>query len=542
MTIYELPSTLVQCSRQEEQVMADYDAIVIGAGNNALVCALYLARAGWRVLVLEQASDVGGAARSAEVTCPGFKHDLFATNFTSFTESPAYRDFKSELDTLDVRFLNNSFPYASAYSGGKVARIYCDPEMSEHEIARFSPRDLAGWRAAVSFFKRTAPTFLPLHTTTLPSVAMFRRLARIATGRPADTLALCRLLLESPRQFVDHHFHSPEVKGLFTPWAFHLDYGPDVRGGATFSFVSAISAYLHGIKVVRGGASCLFTTVRALIEKYGGEVLVNSKVAGIEISDNRAVGVRLERGDVITAGKAVIANVAPRWLFGTLVASDTLPSGFYRRISRFRHGVGTFVVHLALSQELQWNAADDLSGFNYVHLYGSTEEIDNTYTQALAGYLPSRPMLVVSQTTQVDPSRAPSGKHVARIHARAFPMEIRDDAAGTIRGREWDAIKESMADRLVEMLAEHAPNVHSALLARHCVSPLDLQRSNPNLINGDCNGGSHHLDQYYFARPVPGWTRYSTPIRSLHMIGASQWPGSGVNGSSGYLLAQQLLA
>jgi phytoene dehydrogenase-like protein len=522
--------------------MADYDAIVIGSGNNGLVCALYLAQAGWRVLVLEQMSDVGGAARSAEVTSPGFKHDLFATNFTLFTGSPAYRDFQSELHALDVRFLSNNCPYATAYAGGKVARVYSDPEMTEHEFGRYSPQDLAGWRAAVSFFKRTAPTFLPLHTTTLPSAAMFRQLARIAMGRPADTFALGRLILESPRQFVDRHFHSAEVKGLFTPWAFHLDYGPDVRGGATFSFISAISAYLHGIKIVQGGASCLFTAVRALIEKYGGDVSINSKVTSVEISNGRAVGVRLEYGDVITAAKAVIANVAPRWLFGTLVQSDRLPSRFYRRISRFRHGVGTFVVHLALAEELQWKASDDLSQFNYVHLYGTPEEIDQTYTQALSGYLPSRPMLVVSQTTQVDPSRAPSGKHVARIHARAFPMEIRGDAAGSIGGSDWDAVKGAMADRLVEMLAQHAPNVHSALLARHCVSPLDLQRSNPNLINGDCNGGSHHLDQYYFARPAPGWTRYSTPIRGLHMIGASQWPGSGSNGISGYLLAKRLLA
>ena len=99
-----------------------------------------------------------------------------------------------------------------------------------------------------------------------------------------------------------------------------------------------------------------------------------------------------------------------------------------------------------------------------------------------------------------------------------------------------------MADRLVDILAEHAPNVHSALLARHAVSPLDLERANPNLINGDCNGGSHHLDQYYLTRPALGWTSYSTPVRGLYMIGASQWPGSGINGASGYLLAKKLLA
>ena len=314
--------------------MADYDAIVIGSGNNGLVCALYLAQSGWRVLVLEQAPEVGGAAQSAAVTLPGFTHDLFATNLTLFTGSPAYRDFQAELTRLNVRFLNNSAPFASAYDGDRVARVYTNVEMTEQEIGRHSRQDLAGWRNAVAFFDRTAPNFLPLHTTTLPSAAMFRQLGKIAVGRPADTLALGRLLLESPRQFVDRHFHSPEVKGLFTPWAFHLDYGPDVRGGATFSFVSAMTAYLRGIKIVEGGAGKLFTAMRAIIEQRGGTVLTDSKVAGVEIRDARAAGVQLERGGAISASKAVIANVAPRRLFGTLVPGDKLPAKFYRRIKR----------------------------------------------------------------------------------------------------------------------------------------------------------------------------------------------------------------
>jgi phytoene dehydrogenase-like protein len=151
-------------------------------------------------------------------------------------------------------------------------------------------------------------------------------------------------------------------------------------------------------------------------------------------------------------------------------------------------------------------------------------------------------MLVVSQTTQIDPSRAPAGKHVARIHARAFPAMIAGDAAGQIAERDWDAVKDRVADRLVDLLAEHAPNLKDVLLARHVVSPLDLERGNPNLIGGDCNGGSHHLDQHYFFRPLLGWSRYRTPIRQLYMVGASTWPGGGVNAASGYLLAKQLLS
>jgi phytoene dehydrogenase-like protein len=521
--------------------MADYDAIIVGAGHNGLVVALCLARAGWRVLVVEQALNIGGAVQTAEITLPGFKHDLFASNLTLFTASPAYREFKSEFDLLGLRFLSNNCPFASAYADGQTARVYRNPEATELEMARFSAEDLAGWRSAVVLFKQSAPNFLPLQFTTFPSFDMVRQLGRILGDGPSGALKLARILSQTPRQFVDRYFTSPEVKGLFTPWAFHVDYGPDIRGGAIFALVSAMSAYLRGMHVAEGGAGQVIAAIRTLLEKRGGHILTATMVTKVQVSEGRAVGIETARGDVITAGKAVIANVTPRKLFGGLVSSDDLPSGFFRRIGRFRYGVGTIVVHLALDRKLEWKAAENLSDFNYIHLCGTGEEIADAYAQSTSGKIPTRPMMIVSQTSQVDPSRAPPGHHVARVHARAFPGKILGDAAGQIKGHDWDDVKEAVADRLIDLLAAQAPNVKSALLARRVVSPLDLERSNPNLVEGDCNGGSAHLDQHYFARPILGWSRYSTPIRQLYMVGASQWPGSGVNASSGYLLAKQLL-
>jgi phytoene dehydrogenase-like protein len=520
--------------------MADYDCIVIGSGHNGLICALYLARAGWRVLVLEQQSSIGGAAQTSELTLPGFKHDLYATNFTSFLASPAYADFGSSFSALGVRFIAAEHCYASAYADS-VARVYRDPDATEAEIARHTLRDLDGWRDVVRLFTTSASRFLPLHFTRLGSRQMMGHVARIATGPIGDTIDLARILIASSRQFVDRYFASEAVKGLFTPWAFHLDYGPDIRGGATFAFVAAISAYLRGLNLVEGGAGELMQALRLMIEKHGGQVMTGSPVSQIVVSNGAARGVRLADNREISAAKAIVANVAPGRLFGELVARDELPSAFFRRMSGFRHAVGTFVLHLALSDRLQWLGAEDLSAFAYVHLNGASEDISATYAQALAGHIPSRPMLIVSQATAIDPSRAPAGRQIVRVHARAFPTRILGDASQSIEERDWDRIKEAVADRLIDLLAEQAPNVRSALLQRAAVSPADLERANPNLVGGDCNGGSHHLNQYYFMRPAVGWTSYRTPIRNLHMIGASQWPGSGVNGASGYLLARQLI-
>jgi phytoene dehydrogenase-like protein len=371
---------------------------------------------------------------------------------------------------------------------------------------------------------------------------MFRQVGRIFAGNPVDAVSLSRLLFESARQFCDRRFQSLDIKSLFTPWAFHLDFGPDVRGGAIFSFIPSMSAHLRGIRIVQGGASRLTGAFRMLIEGYNGTVRTGTHVKAIEIIRNRAVGVTLENGESLPARCAVIASVSPKRLFGTLVQPDKLPSGFFRKMDRFRHAPGTFIVHLALQEELVWRAGEDLSKFSYIHLNCSPAEIGKAYSDALAGYLPARPMLIVSQPTPVDPSRAPAGRHIVRIHARAFPISILGDAAGTIDGRDWNSVREGIADRIIDILADHAPNVHSALLARHVMSPADIERINPSLVNGDCNGGSQHLDQYYFARPALGWSKYRTPVESLYMIGASQWPGSGVNGVSGHLLARQLIA
>ena len=519
----------------------DFDAIIVGAGHNGLICGLYLAKEGYRVLVVEQADDVGGACRSAEVTVPGFIHDLFATNFTLFTASRAYHDFADELSSLGVRFLSSDESFATGYADGRTARVFASVEKTEQCVGELAPSDLPAWRNLVQFFKTAAPYFLPLHSMLSPSSAMLQQLGRIATSGPSQTMELIRLLVATPRGFLVRHFRSSHMHGLFMPWAFHLDYGPDVRGGAAFAFVAAMSAHLRGIQIVEGGASRLTSALRLLIERHGGQVRTDSNVTAINVSANQATSVSISGEASPISSRAVIANVAPSKLFGQLVEADAVPARFHRQMLRFRHAVGTFVVHLALKEALEWKGGQDLANFSYIHLYGSMPEVERAYTQALEGYLPARPMLIVSQTTAVDPSRAPAGQHVVRVHARAFPIEIKGDAGNSIEGRDWQSVREAVADRITDMLVEYAPNVRTALLGTHIVSPADLERANPNLINGDCNGGSHHLDQYYLARPAFGWSRYNTPIENLYMIGASQWPGSGINGVSGRLLASRLI-
>ena len=520
--------------------MADFDAVFIGSGHNALSAALILSHAGWRVLVLERAGKLGGALRTEELTLPGFRHDLAATNVGRFAVSPVYQQFRDDFEALGLRFLINAKAFASVYASSRAAVAYADNAAMEAALAKWSASDMRGWHSLRGLFDRIAPDLLGLHFAAMPSAGALRRAARIARS-PGDAMRLARILMQSPQAFVAGFLPTPEVQSLILPWSFHSDFPPDVRGGAIFAFVTALSAQQRGIGVAQGGAGRITDALTALIARNGGECRVGMDVVRIHVRNGAAAAVETNDGQTISAARAIVASVTPRNLFGGLVVKEDLPAGFMRRIGRFRYGIGTFVVHMALSQALKWRETEELAEFNTVHINAEAEHLRRTYEQSEAQLIPERPLLIVSQTTLPDPSRAPAGRHIARIHSRAFPTDIRGDAAGRIAGRDWRAAREFVADRLVAQLAEHAPNVAEALLARRAVSPLDLEAENSNFIGGDCASGSQHLDQNYMFRPLLGWSRYRTPITNLYMTGSSTWPGSGIHGASGYLLAQELL-
>ena len=175
-----------------------------------------------------------------------------------------------------------------------------------------------------------------------------------------------------------------------------------------------------------------------------------------------------------------------------------------------------------------------------MHVGPYLEDMALAYQQASAGLLPAEPMVVAGQPTVADPTRAPEGKHVLWVMARFAPARIVGDAAGEIEARDWNDAKDAYADRVIDILERYAPGLRDRTLGRHVISPADLERLNPNLLEGEGLGGSHHPAQNFFMRPFPGWSRYRTPIDRLYMCGASTWPGAGTGAGSGYLLGRQL--
>lgn len=317
----------------------------------------------------------------------------------------------------------------------------------------------------------------------------------------------------------------------------HLDYAPDISGGALFSFLESIGGQEFGMVLGKGGANTLVRALTNVIQENGGEVVANSKVTEILLENGAAVGVKTEDGRIIKA-KTVIANVNPA-LVPKLLPVSTSADENISKINKFRPGLGTMMIHLALSDLPDWTAPEAKS-FNYVHIGPYLDDMAMTYTMAAAGKLPTQPTLVVGQPTVSDPSRAPKDKHILWIQVRVLPLEITGDASGVISGKSWDEIGEQYADRVIDIIEEYAPGLKNKILGRKVLTPTDLERYNVNLIKGDSLGGSHHPAQFFFLRPAPGWTGHKTPIKNLYICGSGTWPGGGVGGGSGLMVANLL--
>ena len=523
--------------------MDGYDAIVIGAGHNGLVAATYLARAGWRTLVVERAEHPGGAVRSEELTLPGFVHDVFATNMNLFRGSPVAAELGAELERHGLRYATSALPFANVFPDGAALRVLQDPAATLAGLRAHSIRDAAGWEALDGLYERLAPALFALYGSRLTAPALARQAALLVPDlRGRGLAALARLLVSSTRELADGHLHTREAKALLACWGMHLDFGPDVSGGAMFPFLEAFTDMRTGISIAQGGASRLAWALVALLREAGGEVRLGAEAVRVIVEGGRASAVELAGGERIAARRAVIANLTPSQLYGRLLGADAVAPRLRRAAAAYTYGPATMMVHLALSGPVPWSAGEDLARFAYVHVAPYLDDLALTYAHACAGVLPAEPLLVVGQTSAVDPTRARAGEHVVWVQVRTLPARIAGDALGEIAARDWAAAAEPYADRVLAKLERYAPGVIARVRARAVLSPADLERLDPNLAGGDSLAGSMHLRQNFWFRPFPAARDYATGVAGLYLTGAATWPGAGVNALSGYNVARKLTA
>jgi phytoene dehydrogenase-like protein len=525
--------------------VAEHDAIIVGSGVNSLACGAFLARAGWRVAVLERESELGGAVRTAELTEPGFHHDVFSAWHPLWVGGPAHADLGDALAERGLEYLNTAHPTGTLFPNGESAFLTTGTDGNAAELDRHAPGDGEAWRETIAAVAAQAELVFGVLGTELWSraglnlgVKAYRRLGRRGLAEFSGEL------VQSSRDWLTTTFRSERAHGLLAPWVLHTGLGPDAAASGFMTRVIAFAIEAGGMPIPRGGGARLVDALVRLIEDHGGTCQTGQDVERVVVSRGRATGVRLTDGKVLDAGRAVVCNVTPTQLYGRLLGPGDVPAEIGEAGKRFRFGRSEMQIHFALSEPPRWDGDDRLSCTAIVHLTPGLDGVSRAVNEAERGLLPAEATVVVGQPLTIDDTRAPTGKGLLWIQLQELPWHVKGDAAGELDtgDGEWtESLRERYADRIQARLAQHIPNLEPSILKRVVLSPADLQAANINLQQGDPYSGSLALDQNFLWRPFARQPGQSTPIDGLFQIGASTWPGPGLGAGSGTLVAKELL-
>jgi len=523
--------------------MADYDHIIVGSGINALVAAAMLSKNGKRVLVLEREDRFGGCMHTAEITAPGFHHDVMAATFVLFLTSPAHAALGSDLARHGLEFCHTPHPTAVLRPDGSSLGLTTDRAVNIKAFNALSAGDGDRHGADVGAIEADAPFLFALLGGELWSWPTAKLLAGQAWKRGARGLAAWMgEALRPTRAWLESSYSSDLVQALWAPWALHTGLTTESAYGAQMGKVIAFALEAAGAPVIKGGAGRAADAFKSLIEEKGGELRSGADVDQILIQNGKASGVRLSDGTEIAASH-VICSVAPGQLYGRLLRDHqaTKPGKQAEDLRQFRHGRGNFQLHYAIDGPIRWKT-DGLEDVALIHLAESIDSVSKSSNEAERGMLPETPTICVGQPHRLDPTRCPEGKSILWLQIPDAPRTLKGDAGGEIDtdGVWTDSVREAFADRIEAILARHIEGFAGSVLARKAYSPADLESMNINLVGGDPYGGSCALDQFFIWRPFSGSRNHATAVDNLHHIGASTHPGPGLGGGSGLLLARRL--
>ncbi|MCE3555365.1 NAD(P)/FAD-dependent oxidoreductase [Pseudonocardia sp. RS11V-5] len=502
------------------------DAVVVGAGHNGLVAANLLADAGWQVLVLEAAEAPGGAVRTAEITAPGFRSDLFSAFYPLGAASPILRDLG--LDRYGLRWRHAPEVVAHVTPDDRCVVLSRDLDTTADALDAFAPGDGAAWRALAEEWARIRDPLLETVLRPFPPVRGTPRLLR-ALGT-ADALRFARTVVQPVRRFAEERFAGEGAKLLLAGNALHTDLGPDMAGSAVFGWLLCMLGQDVGFPVPEGGAGRIVDALVARLRERGGRVECGRPVREIQLRSGRAVGVRDAEGTPVTVRRAVLADVPAPVLYRDLVGETHLPPRFVRDLDRFQWDTATVKLDWALDSPVPWTAQGARRA-GTVHLGADLDGLRGYAADLAAGRVPQEPFLLFGQMTTADPSRSPAGTESAWAYTHVP------------RGLGWGENDLLRHAELVERTVErNAPGFRDLIRARSVAGPADLQRRNPGLVDGAINGGTAAVHQQLVFRPVPGLGRADTPVDRLFLAGSSAHPGGAVHGGAGANAARAALA
>jgi phytoene dehydrogenase-like protein len=444
-----------------------------------------MAQAGWQVTVHEAAATIGGGMRSAELTLPGFVHDVCSAIHPLGRDSPFFRGLELPVDWIQP-------PAAAAHPLDDGTAVVTERSLLETS-GQLGPDQAAYTRLLRPLVARW-PDFEPVVLGPLPSGP--RRMLS------AFSPSVARAGLSSARSLAERSFATERARALFAGHAAHSMLSLEARPSGGIGLFLLATAHVYGWGFPRGGSQRLADTLAERLRELGGEIHTESPI------------------DELPTADAVLADIVPRELLR--IAGDKLPARYARALRRYRYGPGAFKLDWALDGPIPWRGEGCRSAAT-VHLGGTMEEIAGAEREPWLGRHAERPFVLLTQTSLFDDSRAPEGKHTAWAYCHVP-----------------NGSTEDMTDRIEAQIERFAPGFREMILAKTATGPADFERRNRNIVGGDINGGAMDLAQLLF-RPVRKLVPYRTPLRGLYVCSSATPPGGGVHGMCGYSAARLAL-
>ena len=528
-----------------------YDAVIIGGGHNGLVSAAYLARAGMKTLVLERRHVLGGAAVTEELF-PGFRFSVFSY-VVSLLRPEIIRELQLPRHGLDILPLDGTFTPLRKGDGPKAGGGDYLWRVNDHgrtvrELRRWSPSDAEAYEeygqlmVDMARFIKPILSIVPPDLTSLdprplrPLAGLARTFQRLPERQQA---VFVQLMTMSAAEFLDQWFETDPLKATMGAsgiiGTFQGIRSPGTAYVLLHHYMGEIDGAFRAWGIPKGGTGGVSEAIASAARALGAEIRTEAPVARIIVKRGNAVGVALEDGEEIRA-KTVMSSVDARRTFVDLLEPGTLRPEFEEEVRRFKFRGSSGKVNLAV---------DRLPDFTCLpgegeHLRGAisfsptVDEMEQAYDDAKYGRWSRKPYIDMIIPTLVDPSMAPPGKHVISCFLQYAPYKLAPEL-GT-----WDENREKFGDAVIDRIAEFAPNIRDVILHRNVQTPLDIERTT-GLSEGNIFQGELSLEQLFFNRPVPGYSRFRTPIRDLWLSGSSTHPGGGIMGANGRIAAMEVL-
>ena len=466
-------------------------ACVIGAGPNGLAAAIVLAQAGLHVDVLEAQSTPGGAARTLELTLPGFLHDFGSAVYPLGAGSP----FFSSLPLIDhgLKWIHSPAALAHPLDDGTAVMLERDLGETRNSLGIDGP----AWDKLVRPFAEKWSEFAPEVLRSVPFIP-----------RHPWLIARFGMVAFRSARSVASRFRNERTRALFAGLAAHSFLSLDEPLSAAFAILMAAPAHAVGWPIPRGGAQALTNALCGYLSTLGGKVHTSSPVQSLAALSN-----------IFPKYDLLLCDLTPRQL--VKIGGQRLSDGYKQRLRKYRYGAGVFKVDYALNAPIPWKAADCLRAAT-VHLGGTFDEIAASEKAIRMGQNADRPFVLLAQPSLFDSTRAPAGKHTAWAYCHVP------------NGSEVNAL-----GKLEDQIERFAPGFRDCILARRVFSPADLESMDANLVGGDIGGGAMDIRQFLFR---PTWRHYATSARDIYICSASTPPGGGVHGMCGYHAAKMALS